>query len=200
MAFALDMQKGIPHEDSNVIEFPVIDIASAIGWDSGVVKSHLKNLEWTKGGERSVKLYFHGASPVSSEIYFIYTLTCFTADGKMRRSALSVHYDKLGLRVKAPGDLTDAELDEALDALIARTQSQELSCLQQLEIISTALNRISVLSIKHCSILDDDIARRSEDLKNIIRKYFQSDSPLNGVDISFQVYSLIEIIYLRLFA
>lgn len=52
MAIALDMQKDITHEDSNVIEFPVIDVASAIGWDSGVVKSHLKNLEWTTGGER----------------------------------------------------------------------------------------------------------------------------------------------------
>lgn len=51
MAIALDMQKGISHEDSNIIEFPIIDVASAIGWDSGIVKSHLKNLEWTTGGE-----------------------------------------------------------------------------------------------------------------------------------------------------
>lgn len=55
MAIALDMQKGISHENSNIIEFPVIEVASAIGWDSGVVKSHLKNLEWTTGGESSVK-------------------------------------------------------------------------------------------------------------------------------------------------
>jgi len=51
MAIALDMQKGISHENNNIIEFPIIDVASAIGWDSGVVKSHLKNLEWTTGGE-----------------------------------------------------------------------------------------------------------------------------------------------------
>jgi len=55
MAIALDMQKGISHEDSNIIEFSVIEVASAIGWDSGIVKSHLKNLEWTTGGEGSVK-------------------------------------------------------------------------------------------------------------------------------------------------
>lgn len=115
--------------------------------------------------------------------------TRFTADGKTKRSAISVHYDKLGLRVKAPGDLTDAELDEALEALIARTQSQESSCLRQLEVISSALDEISVSSIKHCSIPNDEIARRSEELKNTIRKYFRSDSPLSGVDISFQVRS-----------
>lgn len=49
MAIALDLQKGISHENSSTIEFPVVDVASAIGWDSGVVKSHLKNLEWKTG-------------------------------------------------------------------------------------------------------------------------------------------------------
>ncbi|XP_071572607.1 ATP-dependent DNA helicase Q4 [Temnothorax nylanderi] len=156
MAIALDTKNGISHEKSNIIEFPVIDVASAIGWDSGVVKSHLKSLEWKTG-----------------------------ADGRMKRSAISVKYDKLGLRVKAPGDLTDVELDEALDALIARTQSQESSCLQQLELISSALDKISVTSIKHCSVLADDITKRSEELKDTIREYFQSDS-LNNLDISFQ--------------
>lgn len=101
-----------------------------------------------------------------------------------------MHYDKLGLRVKAPGDLTDAELDEALDALIARTRSQESSCLRQLEIISSALNKISVPSIEHCSTLNDDVTRRSEELKGIIREYFQSDSPLTCVeDVGSQVRS-----------
>ncbi|XP_024874723.1 ATP-dependent DNA helicase Q4 [Temnothorax curvispinosus] len=156
MAIALDTKNGISHEKSNIIEFPVIDVASAIGWDSGVVKSHLKSLEWKTG-----------------------------ADGRMKRSAISVKYDKLGLRVKAPGDLTDVELDEALDALIARTQTQESSCLQQLELISSALDKISVSSIKHCSVLDDDITKRSEELKDTIREYFQSDS-LNNHDINFQ--------------
>ncbi|RLU16956.1 hypothetical protein DMN91_011025 [Ooceraea biroi] len=157
MAIALDMQKGISHEKSNIIEFPIIDVASAIGWDSGVVKSHLKNLEWTTGG-----------------------------DGSVKRSAISMHYDKLGLRVKTPGDLTDTELDEALDALIARTRSQESSCLQQLEIISSALSKISVPSIEHCSVLNDNVTKRSEELKGTIRDYFQSDSPLASVDINFQ--------------
>lgn len=49
MAIALDLKNGISHEKDNVIEFPVVDVASAIGWDSGVVKSHLKNLEWKTG-------------------------------------------------------------------------------------------------------------------------------------------------------
>jgi len=107
----------------------------------------------------------------------------------MKRSAISVQFDKLGLRVKAPGDLTDIELDETLDALIARTQSQESLCLQQLELISSALNKISVSSIKYCLILNNDITKRSEELKDTIREYFQSDSLLDNFDINFQVCS-----------
>lgn len=49
MAIALDIRKGISHETSTFIEFPVIEIASAIGWNSGVVKYQLKQLEWTTG-------------------------------------------------------------------------------------------------------------------------------------------------------
>lgn len=49
MAIALDQKRGISHDGSSKIEFPVVDIASLIGWDSGIVKKHLKSLEWTKG-------------------------------------------------------------------------------------------------------------------------------------------------------
>lgn len=49
MAIALDLKRGISHDNSSFIEFPVVDIASAIGWNSGVVKYQLKNLEWTAG-------------------------------------------------------------------------------------------------------------------------------------------------------
>lgn len=177
MAIALDMQKGISHENSNIVEFSVIDIASAIGWDSGVVKSHLKTLEWTTGGKDSTKFRF-----VAKYIFRIWRRTCFTADGKTKRSAISVQYDQLGLRVRAPGDLTDTELDEALDTLIARTRSQESSCLQQLELISFAFDKVSVPTIKYCSNVDDDVMTRSKELKNIIREYFASNSSLNDVD------------------
>lgn len=49
MAIALDIRKGISHDTSTFIEFPVVEIASAIGWNSGVVKYQLKQLEWTTG-------------------------------------------------------------------------------------------------------------------------------------------------------
>ncbi|CAK9802635.1 ATP-dependent DNA helicase Q4 [Anthophora plagiata] len=142
MAIALDLQKGISHENSNLIEFPVVDVASAIGWDSGVVKSHLKNLEWK------------------------------TVNGTSKRSDISVRYDKLGLRVKAPGDLTDEELDEALDALYKRTQDQETAALQQLETIGVTLHKYGAISIKQCLTLNDEMTHKSDQIKDVIRNYF----------------------------
>lgn len=50
MAIALEIKKGTFKEDANIIEFSVVDIAAAIGWNSGVVKYQLKNLEWIQSG------------------------------------------------------------------------------------------------------------------------------------------------------
>lgn len=159
MAIALDLKNGISHEKDNVIEFPVVDVASAIGWDSGVVKSHLKNLEWK------------------------------TVNGIPKRSTLSVKYDKLGLRVKAPGDLTELELDEALDALVYRVQSQESSALQQLETIGVTLHKFSVSSINECLIMNDNITNNSNRLKDVIRSYFDGEVLL---DIDFNKQNIME--------
>ena len=64
MAIALDQKHGISHEGSSKIEFPVVQIASAIGWDSGTTKQHLKNLEWSKG-------------KIVTKLAFQMTTTCF---------------------------------------------------------------------------------------------------------------------------
>ena len=49
MAIASSIKNGTYYEDSCILEFRVIDIAAAIGWDSGLVKNHLKKLEWISG-------------------------------------------------------------------------------------------------------------------------------------------------------
>lgn len=47
MALALYSSDELAKE--NIFEFPVVDVASAMGWDSGICKHKLKNLEWTAG-------------------------------------------------------------------------------------------------------------------------------------------------------
>ena len=50
MALAL-YKDTIKHE--NVFEFPVVDVAAAMGWDSGICKHKLKHLEWSTGNYKS---------------------------------------------------------------------------------------------------------------------------------------------------
>lgn len=55
LAMALALQKKQNLElTENVFEFPVVDVAAAMGWDSGYVKSKLKNLEWTSGKKKLI--------------------------------------------------------------------------------------------------------------------------------------------------
>lgn len=46
---ALALHKSKAGEDPNFLEFPVVEIASAMGWESGICKHKLKNLEWITG-------------------------------------------------------------------------------------------------------------------------------------------------------
>lgn len=46
LAMALVLHKG---DDENILQFPVVDIASTIGWESSICKLKLKNLEWISG-------------------------------------------------------------------------------------------------------------------------------------------------------
>ncbi|XP_058796994.1 ATP-dependent DNA helicase Q4 isoform X2 [Phymastichus coffea] len=50
MAIALSIKRGTYFEHNATVEFPVIDTAATIGWDSGLVKNQLKKLEWTMDG------------------------------------------------------------------------------------------------------------------------------------------------------
>ncbi|XP_052860707.1 uncharacterized protein LOC128267812 [Anopheles cruzii] len=152
MAFALDLKRGISHASSTVLEFPVIDVAAAIGWDSGVVKYQLKNLEWTND------------------------------NNSRKRSPLSVSFYDLGFRVRAPGDLSDEELDLALDTLYDRATRQERTQLAQLQYISDALNEVCFKTI-HSVKAADCPTGPSEKLKAIIREYFVTDISKKDIEI-----------------
>lgn len=47
---ARELNKGTKQEKLNVLNFPVIELASSMNWDSGSVKYHLKQLEWKSNG------------------------------------------------------------------------------------------------------------------------------------------------------
>lgn len=167
MAIAMSLKKAKNStEELASLEFCVVDVAAAIGWDSGVVKYQLKQLEWT------------------------------SANGAPKRSGITVKFSDLGFRIRSPGDLTDDELDSALDSLEKRTSSQEktqliqvcytniypilnkILILLQLQIIFNTLGSLAFKSFNLCSSIDFP-KDSSEELKRIIRNYFQTNLPMD---------------------
>ncbi|XP_055608011.1 ATP-dependent DNA helicase Q4 isoform X2 [Uranotaenia lowii] len=152
MAVALDLKKGVSHDTSTFLEFPVIDVAAAIGWDSGVVKFQLKNLEWTV--ENNVR----------------------------KRSPITVVFYDLGFRIRAPGDLSDDELDSNLDSLYARVTSQEKAQLIQLQCVFDALSSVAFQT--YVPVSGAECPRGPSDkLKKVVRDYFQTNVNNDNVEL-----------------
>ncbi|KAG8233228.1 hypothetical protein J437_LFUL012433 [Ladona fulva] len=129
MAIASDLEQGVVYQKCSSIEFPVVKVASSMGWDSGVVKRHLKNLEWKK-----------------------------SSNDKWQRTGILVEFSEVGYHFKSPGNLSPSELDEALDSLHSRVVTQEEASLSQLEAIFSALRDVSHKSCLECAD-EADVAR-----------------------------------------
>ena len=80
----------------------------------------------------------------------------------------------LGFRLRAPGDLSDDELDKTLDSLYARVTGQEKAQLVQLQSISNALSSVAFPTYLAAGGTVGTEGP-SQKLKQIVRTYFQSE-------------------------
>ncbi|XP_076264660.1 recQ4 helicase isoform X2 [Rhynchophorus ferrugineus] len=150
LAMALALYKGKEGED-NILEFPVVEVASAMGWESGICKHKLKNLEW------------------------------ITVNNQQKRSSLSVQFTNLGFRLLAPGNLSDESLDDALDSLYNQVKEQEAKALKQLHIVHKTLLDVSEKNYNLCINQDESKENGPNPLKLKIRDYFNSLDPLADI-------------------
>ncbi|CAH1119560.1 unnamed protein product [Phaedon cochleariae] len=148
LAMALALHKTKEGEDQNVLEFPVVDVAAAMGWESGICKHKLKNLEWT------------------------------TVNNQPKRSKITVQLSDLGFHLFAPGNLSDDQLDEALDNLYSRVVDQEQKALFQLKAIHQTLQHAAKPTFRMTLSEDKDNA-----IKLKVREYFDSPDPLKMVEV-----------------
>ncbi|XP_045495825.1 ATP-dependent DNA helicase Q4 [Colias croceus] len=145
MAYLVEGKRNANVTKQSVLEFNVIEVAAAIGWESGMSKYHLKNLEWT------------------------------VKDGVSKRSFLKVEFHTLGFRIKAPGDLNSSELDEVLDDLHKIVHGQEKKMLHQLEEIHNSFHQLCTNSFSVISSSDEILEDKSNKLKKIIDNYFDRE-------------------------
>ncbi|XP_063828184.1 ATP-dependent DNA helicase Q4 [Ostrinia nubilalis] len=148
MAYLLESKKDPDVVNKTILEFNVIEVAAAIGWESGVAKYNLKNLEW------------------------------ISENGSNKRSQLKVEFNTLGFRIKASGDLKPPELDAILNDLHELVLAQEKTRLYQLEEINTAFGKLGNYSLQTKDISEELLQKQSDELKSIIRCYFQREDNL----------------------
>lgn len=117
VAYAL---QGSSRKPSNQLEFSIFEVASAIGWDSGIVKKELKNLEWTN------------------------------TNGKFHKSGVAVEFNCLGFRVLAPGNMDVEQLDSTLCNLYSISHQQETKSLSELQNCFDTFMRSSTSTFIEC--------------------------------------------------
>lgn len=148
MAYLIEGKKDSNITKNSILEFNVIEVAAAIGWESGMTKYHLKNLEWT------------------------------IKDGISKRSHLKVEFNTLGFRLKTPGDLSASELDSVLDELHHTVNTQEKVMLCQLEEINKVFKEFSTRLCDNIIFTEETLEEKSNKIKQIINNYFTRESNL----------------------
>ncbi|XP_068618290.1 ATP-dependent DNA helicase Q4 [Battus philenor] len=146
MAYLIESKKNPDIIKSSILELNVIEAAAAIGWESGMTKYHLKNLEWE------------------------------TVAGSSKRSQLKVELNTLGFRIKAQGDLAPTELDSILDDLHKLVCKQEAINLHQLEEIDKTFRNLCNCLVVNDEFDDQLLEKNSNELKTVIKHYFQRES------------------------
>ncbi|XP_078609273.1 ATP-dependent DNA helicase Q4-like [Branchiostoma floridae x Branchiostoma japonicum] len=147
-AVAMGRKKGVDHSTSNRLEFNVVELADRMGWDLEPVRRDIRALKWKR-----------------------------TNTGGYQRTGLLAEFTDVSFLLRAPGDLTDDQLDEVSDFLYGRVESQERTELRQLKAVFQALTDVSHDEFWHCAEEVDQ--GRSEQLKVTLREYFEKEPTLN---------------------
>ncbi|XP_033755742.1 ATP-dependent DNA helicase Q4-like [Pecten maximus] len=149
VAIAKAKKSGKTFSDTNSLSFSVVEVSDCMGWASGPVKQELKTLAWDFNQPGST-------GPV--------------------RSGVLVEFSDLAFHFRSPGDLEDEEMDDVLQFLHDRVQTQEKTELQQLKYLHNTLRSVSHKNYWMCS--DEFDKRKDEKLKVVIVDYFQEQTLL----------------------
>ncbi|CAC5357583.1 RECQL4 [Mytilus coruscus] len=145
VAIAKAKKDGINFAGKTHIDFPVVEISDCMGWDSGPVKRELKMLMWNLTG----------------------------ANGPSRTGVM-VEFANLAFHYRAPGDLTEDEIDDVIMSLHTRIQKQEKAELTNLKYLFDTLHSVSHKNFWMCA--DDLDEKKNDKLKIILEDYFQEQT------------------------
>ena len=121
-AVALAKENGENFDKKATISFPVVSVASRMGWNSGIVKRELKNLTWMQN-----------------------------ALGGWKKSGAMVEFSGLAFHFEARTGLTDEELDELQTTMYDRIINREKAEIYGLQRIFRAFNTVAYPTFVDCA-------------------------------------------------
>ncbi|XP_043072964.1 ATP-dependent DNA helicase Q4 [Puntigrus tetrazona] len=143
VALARKRMAGERVESCDALEFDVVELADAMGWQLPLVKRGLRQLQW--------------GSDAGSY-------------GGTGRSGVHVEFSALSFYFRSYGDLTADELDAVCSFLHGRVMAQERTQLYQLK---TSFRAFRSVAYRNCSQCTDELEDgRSQALKELLRDYF----------------------------
>lgn len=127
LASVIERQKLKSSKNFTLIEFDIIELATALALQPNSLKNQLKRLEWN------------------------------SIDNTRKRSSISVEFSDLGFLVKSVGDLTEQGLDEILNIICNCVNTRENMELNQLEIVTSKFDAFAMPSVESALNYDNII-------------------------------------------
>ena len=136
---------GTDLDHANSVSFSVVGLSDSMGWESHIVRSELRDLQYNdrQTGSRA------GAN-----------------------STVLVEFSNLAFHLCSPGDLTADERDSVCDSLSKRVKKQEESDIRKLHLLHSVLQSVACNDIYDCCSGEDD-AQSQAKLKALIDQYFE---------------------------
>ncbi|OQR66198.1 ATP-dependent DNA helicase Q4-like, partial [Tropilaelaps mercedesae] len=141
---------------TNTISFPVVEVATFMGWDSKMVKRDLKKLEWD---DSRVAL-----------------------GGSYRKTGVMVEFSDLCFHLYVASDLGNLDQNEVLEYLYKRVCRQEQLQLERLAKVFSAFKHVALKPGEGTGEVD---MSRSDTLKRIIENYFNEQQLGIDIDDDF---------------
>ncbi|XP_066571902.1 ATP-dependent DNA helicase Q4 isoform X2 [Amia ocellicauda] len=152
VALARMRMAGVSLEHCSSVDFDVVELADAMGWELLPVKRGLRQLQWYT---QSAPLGYRGTG----------------------KSGVLVEFSDLSFHFRSYGDLTPDELDGVCEFLHQRVLAQERTQLYQLK---ACFNAFQSVAYRNCTSCTDEMdEERSLKLKELLKDYFDKKLDLD---------------------
>ena len=133
---------------ANSISFSTIEVASSMGWESHIMRSELRDLQ------------FNDRQTSSSSNH--------------SGSSVLVEFSDLAFHLVSPGDLSPEELDSVCDYLKQRVKTQETLEVDKLHLLYSVLLSVACDNIHECFSGEGKSGAQAR-LMELINKYFEDE-------------------------